>query len=116
MQLHHAFPQFVRVITQYVGSIVYVPPRWMHTVFTVQKCDKLSWELVNPMHFLDYSKVWSEQMRTLPDPPKDFVGFMNVAVGYLTSGKWSRVRLDATFLFFILIHSKFSPILPEGAI
>lgn len=83
------FPYYVKVITQFVGYIVYVPPQWMHAVFTVQKCLKLSWEVVEPLHFFNYAKVWSQQQTAMPDPAKDYTAFMHIATNYLTSGRWT---------------------------
>lgn len=87
-KLLERFPQFVKMLEQHVGTVVYVPPQWMHAVFTTQRSIKLAWDFVNPANFLAYAKVWRDQKCAALDTSKDFVQFMSILVKYLTSGHW----------------------------
>jgi len=77
---------FIR-LDQRVGYLVYVPPGWMHTVFTKAPCLKMAWDFVLPQHLPLYMASWLGIATKVPNTSDDYMATMPLLVKHALSAE-----------------------------
>lgn len=67
-------------VAQKIGHEVYVPPGWVHSVFTKQSCVKLAWDYIVVENLPKYLAAWQHVGVRMPHPTEDYVNVMGAVV------------------------------------
>jgi len=72
-------------VDQRVGEVVYIPPGWVHAVFTKVPCFKMAWDFIVPEHLPLYMAAWREIATKLSNTAEDYMAVVQMLVKHALS-------------------------------